>query len=222
MNLSRLIIGCLSSLLLTQHVYAGELVAGLNLIGASSTKSLSLNDYDDTTIEVVYGINPENTTSYLTFKPSNTKDSRNTLKGFTSNIGYLVKSVSAENSIDFVKENLSVQECEITIVNGLNIVALNNIGTLSVGSLTKINGADIEVIYAINPDNTTSYLTYKPSNTKDSRNTLKSIEDGEYYLIKATSASTGICSSLETPPGVPDMNSTSTLQSPPTIPTVQQ
>jgi hypothetical protein len=87
----------------------------------------------------------------------------------------------------------------LTLNSGFNMVKASADLTLSSSSL----GGNITKIYGIS-SNAQGYVSYDPSKASF-LNSLKSTEDGNVYLVVTSSASTGECSTVETPPTKPSI-----------------
>ena len=193
MNIKKKTLLGLALLSMTANLNAENLDTGLHLMGAQSDYTLNVGDFADG-IKTIYSIN-DSKLGYKSFLPTNSFDFLNTLKSLEAGKGYLIQ---VESPIDFANYKVisNVKECSVEISTGLNIVALPANTSLPIG-MDTINGAQIKVIYSIN-DSKLGYKSYLPTNNFDFLNTLKSIEDGKYYLVLAESDSTGVCSSFDT------------------------
>jgi len=145
----------------------------------------------------------------------------------TSNI-YIVNAIDSSD-IDNLPEAINgttSKECEVNLKEGFNIVSMP---TMDLSS--TINGANIEKVYA------TQNGLLKIYNASSAYNfALTSTEEGSYYIINASSASTGTCNTednnnnttkeIENPPSTPDLNGTTTdtngtdIGLPPQVPSV--
>jgi len=100
------------------------------------------------------------------------------------------------------------KECEVSLVKGFNVTSLP---TMNLS--TSINGASIKKVYYPNDNGLLDIYDA----TSQFNFALTSTEEGSYYIVNASSASTGSCqvsnednTTIEEPPSTPDLNGTTT------------
>lgn len=178
------------------------------LVTVVSSDNISLVKGDFSSTSIIYGVVSG---AYKSFKSTS---NFNALTKLESGKGYIVDTISSFDFPYVAPVNTAIQECDVQLVSGINIVPLHT-ATLVKGNST-INGATINVIYGVIGG---AYKSFKPTS---SFNALTSLSAGTFYIVDAASSSTGVCSpsNIETPPDVPDINTTTTLVTPPSVPTI--
>jgi hypothetical protein len=170
------------SIIAALSLNGATLSSGLHMFVADSNETLSVGDYSGKA-DVIYAIN-DSKTGYKSFLPTNTLSFLNSLQSLEANKGYLVKISNDNTDFTNYKSLSSINETDIILYKGLNIVALPAMTSIPLG-MYYLNGAKIEVIYSIN-DSKTGYKSYLPSNTLSFLNSLQTIESDKVYLVKVT------------------------------------